>query len=118
MPLKASPYPLPPLRNHIPSLLNTRTHPPLSMPTLPSPASSPAAPRFIDLTHPLVHGAAAFPNDPKMAIIPHGRVATHSYNLSHVLMGTHQGTHLDAMYHFFDDGLTLEQMPLEWFYGP
>jgi kynurenine formamidase len=33
-------------------------------------------------------------------------------------MSTHQGTHLDAMYHFVDDGRTLDQMPLEWFYGP
>jgi len=74
--------------------------------------------RLIDLSHPLVHGAAAFPNDPKLAIIPHGRVATHSYNISQVLMGTHQGTHLDAMYHFFDDGRTLDRMPLAWFFGP
>lgn len=74
--------------------------------------------KFIDLSHPLVHGAAAFPNDPKMAIIPHGRVATHSYNISHILMGSHQGTHLDAMFHFFDDGRTLDRMPLDWFYGP
>ena len=74
--------------------------------------------KLIDLSHPLVHGAAAFPNDPKMAIIPHGRVATHSYNISHILMGSHQGTHLDAMYHFFDDGRTLDRMPLDWFYGP
>ncbi len=73
---------------------------------------------FIDLSHPLHHGAAAFPNDPKMAIIPHGRVATHSYNISHILMGSHQGTHLDAMYHFFDDGRTLDRMPLAWVYGP
>lgn len=74
--------------------------------------------RLIDLSHPLVHGAPAFPNDPKLAIIPHGCIATHSYNISQVLTGTHQGTHLDAMYHFFDDGRTLDRMPLDWFYGP
>ena len=33
-------------------------------------------------------------------------------------MGSHQGTHLDAMFHFLDDGRTLDQMPLDWFYGP
>ncbi|MBM3853566.1 MAG: hypothetical protein FJ399_10470 [Verrucomicrobia bacterium] len=31
--------------------------------------------RLLDLSHPLVHGAAAFPNDPKLAIVPHGRIA-------------------------------------------
>jgi len=38
--------------------------------------------------------------------------------MSQIIMGSHQGTHLDAMYHFFDDGRTLDQMPLDWFYGP
>jgi len=74
--------------------------------------------RLIDLSHPLLDRAPAFPNDPKMALIDFGRVATHKYNITQVVMGTHQGTHLDAMYHFFDNGRTLDQMPLEWFYGP
>src|SRR6516225_5986048 len=73
--------------------------------------------RLIDLSHPLVDRAPAFPNDPKPAIIEFGRIATHKYNISQVLMGTHQGTHLDAMFHFFDSGRTLDQMPLDWFYG-
>ena len=33
--------------------------------------------KFIDLSHPLANGAEAFPNDPKMAIIAHGRVRRH-----------------------------------------
>jgi kynurenine formamidase len=39
-------------------------------------------------------------------------------NVSQLAMGTHQGTHLDAMFHFLDDGKTIDQMPLEWFHGP
>lgn len=74
--------------------------------------------RFIDLSHPLVDRAPAFANDPKLAVIEFGRIATHSYNITQVVMGTHQGTHLDAMFHFFDDGRALDQMPLDWFYGP
>ena len=74
--------------------------------------------KLLDLSHPLLHGQAAFPNDPKLAVIAHGTVATHKYNISQILMGTHQGTHLDAMFHFFDEGRTLDQMPLDWFYGP
>jgi len=74
--------------------------------------------RIIDLSHPLIHGQPTFPSDPKLAIIPHGTVATLKFNISQVLMGTHQGTHLDAMYHFLDDGKTLDQMPLDWFFGP
>jgi kynurenine formamidase len=74
--------------------------------------------KLIDLSHPLAHGQQSFPNDPKLAILPHGTVATHKYNISQILTGSHQGTHLDAMFHFFDDGRTLDQMPLDWFYGP
>jgi arylformamidase len=80
--------------------------------------SSQTALRFIDLSHPLIHGQPTFPSDPKLAIIPHGTVATLKFNISQVLMGTHQGTHLDAMFHFLEDGRTLDQMPLDWFYGP
>jgi len=74
--------------------------------------------RFIDLSHPLVDGQAAFPGDPVLSITPHATVAADRYNVSRVVMGTHQGTHLDAMFHFLDDGRTIDRMPLEWFHGP
>jgi len=74
--------------------------------------------KLIDLTHPLFDRAPAFPNDPKLAIYPHGTVKTHGYNISQIVTGSHQGTHLDAMRHFYDEGRPIDQMPLEWFYGP
>lgn len=74
--------------------------------------------KLIDLSHPMEHGQQTFPFDPKLSIIPHGNTKTLKYNISHVSMSSHQGTHLDAMYHFLDEGKTLDQMPLEWFYGP
>lgn len=73
--------------------------------------------KLIDLSHPMQHGQAAFPSDPKLSIVPHGNTKTLRYNISQIVMGSHQGTHLDAMYHFLDDGKTLDQMPLDWFYG-
>ncbi|MCE9555130.1 MAG: cyclase family protein [Planctomycetes bacterium] len=75
-------------------------------------------PRLIDLSHPLVHGQATFPWDPKLSIVVHNTVSVIGYNISQISMSSHQGTHLDAPYHFFDDGRTLDQMPLEDFYGP
>ncbi len=74
--------------------------------------------KLIDLSYPLEHGQQTFPWDPKLSIIPHGNTKTLKYNISEISMSTHQGTHLDAMYHFIDDGKTLDQMPLDWFYGP
>jgi kynurenine formamidase len=38
--------------------------------------------RLIDLSHPLVDRAPAFPNDPKLVIVEFGRIATHKYNIS------------------------------------
>ena len=73
---------------------------------------------LVDLSYPLEHGQPTFPSDPKLSIVPHGTTATLRYNISQVVMSTHQGTHLDAMYHFVDGGRTLDQMPIDWFYGP
>lgn len=40
------------------------------------------------------------------------------YNLSSVSMCTHTGTHIDAPFHYFDDGAKIDEMPLSRFYGP
>ena len=72
---------------------------------------------LIDLSHPMEHGQQTFPMDPKLSIVPHGDTTTLKYNITQIVMSSHQGTHLDAMYHFIDDGKTLDQMPLDWFYG-
>ena len=73
--------------------------------------------KLIDLSHPMEHGQQTFPMDPKLSIVPHGDTTTLKYNITQIVMSSHQGTHLDAMYHFIDDGKTLDQMPLDWFYG-
>lgn len=74
--------------------------------------------RFIDLSHPLVDGVPNFPDDPQLSVKVHCTVGERGYNLSHLSMGSHQGTHLDAPFHFYDDGKTIEQIALERFCGP
>lgn len=39
------------------------------------------------------------------------------YNLTAISMCAHNGTHVDAPFHFIEDGKTVEQMPLEAFVG-
>jgi kynurenine formamidase len=73
--------------------------------------------KFVDLSHPLIHGQANFPMDPKLSIMTHCTPQTLKYNMTQVSMATHQGTHLDAMSHFVEGGKTIDQMPLDWFYG-
>jgi arylformamidase len=73
---------------------------------------------LIDLSHPLAHGQLNFINDPKISVLVHNTVASIGYNITQISMSTHQGTHLDVPFHFFDDGKTVDQMPLARFYGP
>lgn len=74
--------------------------------------------RLIDLSHPLADGLPNFPNDPQLGVRVHTTVEQSGYNLSHLSLSSHQGTHLDAPFHFFDDGSTLDHIPLDRFFGP
>ena len=74
--------------------------------------------KLIDLSHPLEHGQLNFSFDPKIAVVVHNTIATIGYNITQISMSTHQGTHLDVPFHFFNDGKTVDQVPLDRFYGP
>lgn len=39
------------------------------------------------------------------------------YNLSTISMCAHNGTHVDAPFHFIKDGKTIDEIPLEYFVG-
>lgn len=61
---------------------------------------------------------AVWPGDPQPILervvkIEEGRNA----NGSHMSMGVHTGTHVDAPYHFLQDGSTVEKMPLKVLIG-
>jgi len=75
-------------------------------------------PDLIDLTHPLEHGQPNFPYDPKLSVLVHNTVESIGYNITQLSMSTHQGTHLDAPFHFFNDGRPVDQLPLQWCFGP
>jgi arylformamidase len=74
--------------------------------------------KFIDLSHPMCDGQPSFPGDPVLKITAHSTIEKQRCNVSQLAMGSHQGTHLDALYHFVPDGRRIDEMPLEWFYGP
>ena len=59
-----------------------------------------------------------YPGDPAPALTPLRRMAEgESYNLSQLRMCVHNGTHIDAPFHFFREGRTVEALPLESFVG-
>jgi len=68
--------------------------------------------KIIDLTAEMYDKAPAMPMDPKMNITQHCSLETLGYNLSCVTFSTHQGTHMDVPYHFFNEGFTLSELDL------
>ena len=66
----------------------------------------------IDLTCEMYNSAPTMPMDPKLEISEHCNLNTLGYNLNRVTMSTHQGTHLDVPYHFFNDGDTLSELDI------
>jgi len=73
---------------------------------------------LIDLSHPLENGQIGFPGDPPICVEASDTLAGSGYNGTRISLSTHQGTHLDAPYHFFDDGKPVDRIPLDRFYGP
>lgn len=83
--------------------------------------------KVIDLTVPLYDGLQSFPTHPKVTVIDH---VTHAFSAPRyklpckgyasklILMSDHSGTHLDAPFHFFEDGKTIDEVPLETTFGP
>jgi kynurenine formamidase len=72
---------------------------------------------FFDLTLPLEPGMSVYPGDPQVAF---ARVRSHEvdgYQVTQFSLGSHSGTHLDAPRHFFADGATLDQYPLDRLVG-
>ncbi|RZU32135.1 cyclase family protein [Blastococcus saxobsidens] len=82
--------------------------------------SVPGAPisGVVDLSHPLADGMPVYPGDPLVRIGSATTVREHGYNVLHVAMGSQTGTHVDAPYHFLDDGARIDELPLELFLAP
>lgn len=69
--------------------------------------------KLLDLTAPMFDGAPTMPMDPKLSLTWHCSLETLGYNLSRLTTSLHQGTHMDAQRHFFNDGETIDKIPLE-----
>jgi Predicted metal-dependent hydrolase len=68
--------------------------------------------RIIDLSMEIYDGAPTMPMDPKCSVSEHCNLDTLGYNLARVTISTHQGTHLDAPFHFFQDGITVDRLDI------
>jgi kynurenine formamidase len=60
---------------------------------------------------------ATWPSSPLPVFEPVGLIPRDGYSIERVSCLTHTGTHLDAPYHFLEDGLTVDRIPPEKLIG-
>jgi arylformamidase len=75
--------------------------------------------RIHDISVPVRAGGLIYPGNPEISIEAQQAIAKGAgANVSMISFGSHTGTHVDAARHFFDDGQTVDAIPLEKLTGP
>jgi arylformamidase len=75
--------------------------------------------RIYDISIPIRSGGLVYPGNPEIEITLQQAVAKGAgANVSFIRFGSHTGTHADAARHFFDDGQTVDKIPLDRLIGP
>jgi kynurenine formamidase len=70
--------------------------------------------QVFDLSQPVQNGMSYYPGDPEPVLQPAGEAAF-PWHVTRLAIGSHTGTHIDAASHFFPQGRTIDQYPLERF---
>ncbi len=73
--------------------------------------------KFYDLSQPIENGMTYYPGDPQ-PVIDNNSIASSPWKVSHLSIGSHTGTHIDAPIHFFPQGKKIDQYGLERFILP
>ncbi len=75
--------------------------------------------RIYDISRRLVPGMATYPGEPGPVLTPLKQMAAGDpANVSHLALGVHTGTHVDAPVHFIPGGASVEALPLAALCGP
>lgn len=72
---------------------------------------------LLDLTLEMSDTLPVFPGSPSMHTIPWSTIKGEGYNSEMLFLSSHLGTHMDAPYHFIQDGLRIHQIPLSVLVG-
>lgn len=72
---------------------------------------------LIDLSHPIEPSMPVFPGTFRPVLAAACTLADHGFRELSLTMVSHTGTHVDAPAHMFESGRTLDQYPLDSFYG-
>lgn len=74
--------------------------------------------RFYDVSLPVRSGGFVYPGNPTVSIVPQQSIAKGAgANVSTITFGSHTATHVDAAKHFFDDGQTVDDIPVDKLIG-
>ena len=73
--------------------------------------------KLYDLSQPLNQDCFFWPYYPPFEVKYIKRKAEHGVNAQYIQTSNHMGTHLDAPRHFVTNGMTIDEIPLEWLYG-
>ena len=74
--------------------------------------------RPYDLSQPLNQEVFFWPYYPPFEVKYIKRKVEHGVNAQYIQTSNHMGTHLDAPRHFVTGGMTIDEIPLDWLYGP
>ncbi len=77
----------------------------------------PSVKRIVDLSHPLTANTPVYPGDPVPSISVATTIQKEGYNLFNVVLGSQTGSHVDAPYHFRNQGASIDKMDLRHFMG-
>jgi len=74
--------------------------------------------KIYDLSQPLNADCSFWPFYPPFEVKYIKRKSEHGVDAQYIQTSNHMGTHLDAPRHFVTSGKTIDQIPIEWCYGP
>ncbi|MGH2723494.1 MAG: cyclase family protein [Actinomycetota bacterium] len=70
--------------------------------------------RLIDVSLPIGPDLMTWPGDPGVEVVPSSRRSRGDpANVSQLRLGSHTGTHVDPPWHFVDDGVTIDEVPVD-----
>ncbi len=74
---------------------------------------------YIDITIPIRSGMVHWPGDPEVVVERTESIESGAeYNVSHLSLGSHTGTHVDAPCHYFRNAACIDSVPLDALIGP
>lgn len=76
-------------------------------------------PRLYDISLPVKNGGVIYPGNPEIRIeLQQDMSRGDSSNVSHLSLGSHTGTHVDAPLHMISGGAGVDRIPLDALIGP